>query len=57
MSLSNDKAAIGGKDQKVSQFSHTAVDMVDNAGTTILATVGALGAHGDSFGDTWDATG
>jgi hypothetical protein len=56
-SLADDRAATGGKVQQVSQFPHTAVDMVNNAGTTILATVGALGADGDSFADTWDAAG
>jgi len=55
LTLGSDSASTSKKVLAISSFTNTALDMVNEAGTKLLATVGPLGSGGSSFSDTWDA--
>ncbi len=39
----------------IDSFASVDIEMVNTAGTYVLAQPGALGSGGDSFTDTWEA--
>ncbi len=56
MSLADDRAATTtGGPRPISLFANFGIDMVNRAGTRMLATVGGLNLSGNVFLDTWDA--
>ncbi len=54
---SGEAATTTGGARPISRFANFAVDMVNRAGTNLLADVGGLDPSGTAFPDTWDAGG
>jgi len=55
MSVASDEASTKKTAQPISAFANAGIDMVNEADTSLLATVGPLEAGGTAFLDQWDA--